>query len=257
MLQIRSLSFLALFTSLATLAGCVAGSVTDDLDAVDAVDDGATGTSASEIVGGQATSAYPAVGALTRGGSPFCTGTVVASRVVVTAAHCLDGVRATAIRFALGPNGFAPQASIPVARAVMHPQYDRRRLVNDIGVLILGANAPVSPVPLNASMDRSWIGRPLTFVGYGATNGRTGGGGGFKRVVTIAVSEVGQATFSYADRAKNTCFGDSGGPAFAVDPRGRLTLAGVTSYGDSTCSRFGVDTRVDAYRAFLAQAAAN
>jgi secreted trypsin-like serine protease len=29
---------------------------------------------------------------------------------------------------------------------------------------------------------------------------------------------------------------------------------GVTSYGDQTCTQFGVDTRVDAYRSFISSA---
>ena len=229
-----------------TLAACAAP-VGDD----EAARDEAEATT-SAIVGGEPTSGFAAVGALTRGGSPFCTGTVVARRTVVTAAHCLEGLRASSIRFALGPNGFAPQASLRVARAVPHPQYDRRRLTNDIGVLVLAEDAPVA---LNASMDRSWVGRELAFVGYGATNGFTGRGGGFKRVVTIPVAQVGSTAFAYVDRARNTCFGDSGGPALTADESGAPVLVGVTSYGDETCSAYGVDTRVDAYRGFIGQAA--
>ena len=41
-------------------------------------------SSSSSIVGGSVTSDYPAVGALTRSGRSFCTGTVVAPRIVVT-----------------------------------------------------------------------------------------------------------------------------------------------------------------------------
>ncbi len=209
---------------------------------------------AAAIVGGQATTGYAAVGALTQRGASFCTGTVVAKRLVVTAAHCLDGVRASNIRFVLGPNASAPQAQLGVARAIAHPQYDARRITNDIGVLVLSSDAPVAPIALNDAMSSSWVGRTLTFVGYGATNGVTGRGGGVKRAVDIAVSQVGSTQFSYADRTKNTCFGDSGGPAFARDAAGALTLVGVTSYGDQTCSRYGVDTRVDVYRSFIASA---
>lgn len=212
-------------------------------------------SSAAAIVGGQTTTAYPAVGALTQRGSSFCTGTVVDKRVVVTAAHCLQGVRASNIRFALGPNAAAPQAQLGVSRVVAHPQYDERRLTNDIGVLILSQDAPVTPIAINDSMSSSWVGRSLTFVGYGTTSGFGNAGSGVKRVVDIAVSEVGSTQFAYADRQKNTCFGDSGGPAFAKDAAGNLTLAGVTSYGDQTCTRYGVDTRVDAFRSFIAAAA--
>ncbi|MBX3263566.1 MAG: trypsin-like serine protease [Labilithrix sp.] len=239
---------LSLVAALAfTSAGCA-------LEADEDTGEDEAEATAAAIVGGQTTTGYAAVGALTQRGSSFCTGTVVAKRLVVTAAHCLDGVRAADIRFVLGSNASAPQARLGVARAIAHPRYDARSITNDIGVLVLSSDAPVAPIPLNDSMSSSWVGRALTFVGFGATNGVTGRGGGVKRAVDIAVSQVGSTQFSYADRARNTCFGDSGGPAFARDASGALTLVGVTSYGDQTCSRYGVDTRVDVYKSFIASA---
>ncbi len=211
-------------------------------------------TSATAIVGGQTTTGYAAVGALTQRGQAFCTGTLVDKRVVVTAAHCLQGLRASSVRFVLGPNASSPQASLGVSRVVAHPQYNSQRLTNDVGVLVLSQDAPVAPIAINDSMSSSWVGRPLTFVGYGVTNGHTQGGAGVKRAVSIAVSQVGSTQFAYADRQKNTCFGDSGGPAFAQDADGTLSLVGVTSYGDQTCTQYGVDTRVDAFRTFIAAA---
>ena len=212
-------------------------------------------STASAIVGGQTTTEYAAVGALTQRGSAFCTGTLVSKRLVVTAAHCLQDVRASNIRFALGPNASSPQVQLGVSQVVPHPKYNAKQLTNDIGVLVLSQDAPVTPVAINDSMTASWVGRTLTFVGYGVTSGfGAKGGSGVKRAVDIAVSEVGSTQFAYADRRKNTCFGDSGGPAFATDSAGNLTLVGVTSYGDRTCTQFGVDTRVDAFRSWIASA---
>jgi len=245
------LSLVAVASSFAFLAGCAANTTGGD-EATDESE--TTESSGAAIVGGQTTSAYPAVGALTQSGSPFCTGTVVAKRVVVTAAHCLAGVSASRIRFALGPNGFQPQAVVGVTRAVIHPQYNASTIKNDIGVLILSSDAPVTPIAINTSMSASWEGRSLTFVGYGVANGVSQTGGGVKRVVNIAVSQIGSTQFAYEDSRRNTCFGDSGGPAFAQDASGNLLLAGVTSYGDQRCQQFGVDTRVDAYRSFIASA---
>ena len=209
---------------------------------------------AAAIVGGQTTTGYAAVGALTQRGSAFCTGTVVAKRVVVTAAHCLKDARAANIKFVLGARASSPDAQLGVARVIPHPQFDSQRLKNDIGVVVLSQDAPVTPVPINEGMTSSWVGRSLTFVGYGVSSGFTRSGAGVKRAVDIPVSEVGSTQFAYEDRRKNTCYGDSGGPAFAQDANGNLALVGVTSYGDQTCTQYGVDTRVDAFRSFVAAA---
>lgn len=202
------------------------------------------------IVGGQTTNAFPAVGALTRSGGTHCTGTVVAPRLVVTAAHCLVGVSASSLRFVLGARVSQPTASIKVASIEAHPNYDDNALTNDIGVVRLASDAPVTPVKMLRSMDSSWIGRELVFVGYGVSNGYQQSGAGTKRFVRMPVEGVSAKQFEYGVPGKNTCNGDSGGPAFA-EINGEPFLAGVTSYGDAYCTQYGVDTRVDAFKSFI------
>lgn len=203
-----------------------------------------------DIVGGQATDALPAVGALTRFGGTHCTGTLISPRRVVTAAHCLDGVSASSLRFVIGPSLGQAQAVIRVASVTPHPSYNPFQLTNDIGYVDLDSDAPVAPMALLPAMDQSWVGRELVFVGYGNSNGFSQTGSGIKRFVTMPIQQVMPTQFSYAVPGKNTCNGDSGGPAFAqVD--GQLLLAGVTSFGDANCVQFGVDTRTDTYLDFL------
>lgn len=234
--------FLSALVACNALVGCTQPQGDDNVE-----------SSASAIVGGATTSAFPAVGALVQLGSPFCTGTLVTKRVVVTAAHCLDGVPAARMRFAIGPNAFRPEASVPVAQAVAHPEWNPRRIANDIGVVVLAADAPVAPIALSTTaLDASWIGRELAFVGYGASNGFTGAGGGVKRGVVLPIAQIGATQFAYDGRTANTCFGDSGGPALALSEDKVPSLVGVTSFGDATCTQFGVDTRVDAFAPFLA-----
>jgi V8-like Glu-specific endopeptidase len=202
------------------------------------------------IVGGQTTSAFPAVGALTRFGATHCTGTVVAPRKVVTAAHCLAGVSASQLKFVLGASVSAPTHTLGVASIKAHPSYNASTLANDIGVVTLSADAPVTPLKLLGSMDASWAGKELVFVGFGANNGVNQTGYGKKRFVRMPVASVSAKQFSYSTPGKNTCNGDSGGPAFA-EVNGETLLAGVTSYGDANCTQYGVDTRVDAFKDFI------
>src|SRR5437870_4169995 len=93
-----------------------------------------TGENRGSIVGGTATSSFPAVGALTKNGSPFCSGTLIAPRKVATAAHCLSGMGVSGMRFAFGPNAFSPTSSIAIVAIQPHPQYNAQSITNDIGV---------------------------------------------------------------------------------------------------------------------------
>lgn len=213
----------------------------------------ATAATEAEIVGGKTTTANPAVGAFVDASGPFCTGTLVTKRVIVTAAHCFEDVRAARIAFAIGPNANAPQTLLRVAQLAQHPQYDGQAIRNDIAVAVLAEDAAVTPIPVNEqALDASWVGKSLSFVGYGVTNGWTGAGNGVKRAVSMPIAQVGATQFAYGDRTRNTCFGDSGGPALVDRGNGQLAVVGVTSFGDASCTAFGVDTRVDAFKAFLA-----
>jgi len=202
---------------------------------------------AEKIVGGRVETGYPAVGALLTADGGLCTGAVVAKRWVLTAAHCVEGGLGGAV-FAFGNSVDAPTRVIDVNGGQAHPQYDPDRIVNDIALVRLASDAPVSPLPMATNLAGT-EGANLTFVGFGVTSGRTDDSG-TKRSVVIPLAELDAKTFMYTVRGRNTCSGDSGGPAF-VDQNGVSVVAGVTSYGDASCRQYGVDTRVDVYRNWI------
>jgi secreted trypsin-like serine protease len=209
--------------------------------------------SRSSIVGGQQTSAFPATGMLLMYGQTFCTGTLIGPRTVLTAGHCVEGMDPAAVSFGIGPNENNISVSIPVASAVQHPGFDMQQLVNDIAIVTLSEDAPVAPMAVNTSMNASWVGRTVTLVGYGVSNGPAQSGAGIKRKVDVTIDQVGSGSFQYTTiQGKSACNGDSGGPAYA-DVGGQTVVAGVTSYGDQNCQQFGVYTRVDAYLDFINQ----
>lgn len=210
------------------------------------------------IVGGKAETGFWAVGALMEDGEAFCTGTLIDTTTVVTASHCIAGrTSAEGLSFYVGPKaGDASGTLVPVASVHAHPQYDDQELTADIAVLKLTQAAPVTPIPpLKTSMDATWIGKNAVFVGYGVT-GALKSDAGAKRSVSIAISGVDPTSFRYESPNKNTCFGDSGGPAL-FEKDGAFYLIGVTSYGDEDCAAYGVNTRVDPYISFIESVGGN
>jgi Trypsin len=208
-------------------------------------------TRATPIVGGEISGADDAVIAFVREGVVHCTGTLVAPRVVVTAAHCVDaeiGPDPLTLQVIFGPRAFEPDAVRAVVAVALHPEWDRDSFDNDLAFVRLDRPAPVLPVPMNlADLGDDLVGTPLRLVGYGTTRAGFPRSAGFKRVGLTRLNLLGARTFGFANDPSQTCEGDSGGPAFLRRGQGRELLAGVASYGDADCAVIGVDTRIDAY----------
>lgn len=218
------------------LAGCETSSE-PDLDSL-----------STPIVGGWIEAGMESSLAILEYGDPVCSGTLVDSRLVVTAGHCVFGV-SSPLQVFFGVNANRPGTGqvVDVDSYTIHPNFNYNTLDADIAVMELAADAPVTPSPMLPAgvFDNSWVGQPLRFVGYGSTNWY-GNGSGRKRAVDIDVDAVDADTFTFYDSTHQTCYGDSGGGAFA-EYDGQYQLIGVTSYGDYYCDTYGVDTRVDAY----------
>jgi len=198
-----------------------------------------------QIVNGTLSAADPAVVALAVGGQPFCTGTVVSPRVVVTAAHCLPpnvdwGTEDIVVAF--GSNASSPEASIPAVESIAHPGWTIQDLPNDIGAIRLATDAPVAPMPMNRTpLTNDNAGQTMRMVGFGIT-GSFQTDSGFKRQGDSTISFVDQTTIYYDNTPSGTCNGDSGGPAFLV-VGGNAVFAGIHSRSD--CEFTSMDERVD------------
>jgi hypothetical protein len=205
---------------------------------------------APRIIGGDAYEGLPAVGALTYDGTPFCSGTLIAPRLVLTAAHCLENDEPWLIRFAIGPSAWEPESALGVTSLEPHPDYDPATLEADLGLVHLARDARIEPLPLIDRMDASWVGVELRFVGYGMDVPQSPERVGIKREVRMPIEQLGARELMFGGYDANVCNGDSGAPALYDDGE-QVLVAGVISSGDAWCERFGIATRVDPYLDFV------
>jgi len=196
---------------------------------------------------------------------PDGSGTLVAPRFVVTAAHVATGRGgATAVEF--GGRAY------PVARVVVHPQGQGIRNDQppevDLALLVLQDEVEgVAPLGLYRGRDKT--GRVAFLVGtgdFGAAGRPSTRTDHRRRAATNEVSDAGPLRLFFrfdappagTDLEGVSGPGDSGGPAL-LETEGRVLLAGVSSASSGPPGRYGltdVYTRVSTYADWIAKVVA-
>jgi secreted trypsin-like serine protease len=234
--------------------------------------EGVISSERQSIIGGTATDIgdFPTVVMLfNQLDGSICTGTLVASNVVLTAGHCVDPdlvgaspqqIAANTLVIFDNVDPFVDQTSgfvVGATQAFKKSTFNVNNLGdNDIGVVFLDQSiTDREPTPIDLDPRRNMLGEITTQVGFGISvaGNQASAGTEFQvggRVVTdcaqFGASNAKLICFDQTD-GKGQCNGDSGGPTF--DQQGKLV--GITSFGDQDCTFFGADTRPAAELDFL------
>jgi trypsin len=215
------------------------------------------GASVSEIVGGSAASAtgHPWMVQLRINGATFpneqfCGGTLLTSRFVLTAAHCVDGLPASSLQVVAGLHDrrSLTAAQVRSVRAfAVHPSFVRATLVNDLALVELSSPVTASStVGFATTASLPIAGTNLNVFGWGNTS-EGGSTAAVLQTARVPLWSTAACTSAYRGVTLSTmfcagptaggidaCQSDSGGPV--VDASNRLV--GVVSWGVG-CARPG------------------
>jgi secreted trypsin-like serine protease len=193
-----------------------------------------------------------------------CTGSVVAPRIVLTAAHCVEDVEkgtiTAAARYALStgvadPSQAAKANVFHVLATHVFPGFDPGVLHGDAAILVIDRPTPAPPIPLAGPDDAALYagGAEAQLTGWGLTRAGAKEAPANLRATTTVVKPAkfckqktspfykpylpsAQACVLSTNRASGGCFGDSGGPAIGTRADGSAVQLGVTSTGGPGCS---------------------
>ncbi len=238
---------------------------------------GATVATVSAITDGELDGAgHPYVGlmvAQTANGTPLwrCSGTLISSRVFLTAGHCTEAPAAhVEIWFDADVDAGRPGNGYPLTGNVggtpyTHPQYNPNAFyLFDLGVVVLdkpmrmdkyGALPALNVLDRIAAADNN-ADIIFTAVGYGLQKAFPTAAGwktvaqrvrmvAYPHLIQINTGFTGDGSILLSNNTNTggTCFGDSGGPNFIGNTN---VVGGVTSFGlNGTCGGTGGVYRVD------------
>jgi secreted trypsin-like serine protease len=234
----------------------------------------ATGMASAITYGQPDGNIHPNVGALVvadeQGEFLFCSGTLIAPDVFLTAAHCTAAIEQFGLEFrgVTFDSVFDPDTSVVhPGTPYTHPEYPGPSSdAKDIAVVVLNDEVTgIQPALLPSlglldqlANDGALKGQSFTAVGYGATERTHEPGSGSPVFGEGGTRMYSVSTFSALNKGflrlsqnpstgdGGTCYGDSGGPNFlGAGPSETNIIASITITGDVPCRSRNVTYRLD------------
>ncbi|CAO1432824.1 unnamed protein product [Diamesa tonsa] len=189
--------------------------------------------------------------------SGICGGSIISHNWIITAAHCLEEIVSADIHVGIvNQFPFASEWTTNVEKSnfIIHEEYNRLRVLNDIALIRLDSKIPESQyvksisLPTRAEANEDLVGRAATVSGFGKYSDKSK-----ESSPTLMWVELSIVANSFCEKANpkiperqfeskicvgskdemSACNGDSGGPLAILRSDGTPVLIGIVSYGYS------------------------
>jgi secreted trypsin-like serine protease len=189
---------------------------------------------AAVVSGELAGAELPAVVAISNGIDIRCSGVLVGSAVVLSAAHCFAGLDSDELLFLTVElvTGADQREERGVHRVELHPAWLGGDRTIDVAAVVLAEPAPAAVRPMAIAEQRARPGQLVRVSGFG-TDGDDPWG--VKRIGMMTVAETFGTELELTPSPSSACGGDSGGGIISRDVPELLALI---SRGDVSCTDY-------------------
>jgi len=237
-----------------------------------------TSSKSTKIVGGQIATLgqFPHQVTILKSGilgkNHQCGGSIISSRYILTAAHCLSGLTANSVfvragEVDLGNTEATQEQEVKALRLIPHPDHDNSRFLNDIGLIELSSplnfTQNIQAIKLPEKNKEVLAGEECVVSGFGSVeeDGAISKILRFVYLPAVSDAECSQAfpnqidstmvCAGFAQGGADSCLGDSGSPLSCGDVQDEIN--GIVSFGFG-CARpgyFGVYTQVSYFTEWI------
>lgn len=199
----------------------------------------------------------------------FCGASLIREGWVVTAAHCLEDVKAEEVVALIGAHDLKKDKGvrIKVRKIISHPDYNPDTLDNDIALIELENPAGKDYLPIKLWDKPVSDGAMATILGWGNLSASGEEYPDKLQQVSLPVVSNTDCNIPYKNQitenmlcaglkegGKDSCQGDSGGPLL-ISSEDKWYLAGVVSWGEGCAGKdyYGVYARTSRFIRFIEQ----
>ena len=175
----------------------------------------------------------------------LCTATALTTKILLTAAHCVQGRKPDQLKAVLSLNPWdhliEPNEWVDLESITIHPNYidANNQIKNDIALIKLAKEIPSERISQLATTNQFNTSTPVILAGYGSTSPLNNQPspytyGSMLNKVTKSFEQYNPRSDLFSinqNDMKGICRGDSGGAAFIYDPSTKdYYIIGINSY---------------------------
>lgn len=203
------------------------------------------------------TSSIVAIVSKQEGGESLCTGSIIDTNTILTAAHCVDHVPSDMkIIFGVDIHKTSEEYIRNADKFIIQPNWNQHLHSGegDLAVIHFKGELPSGFDKVILADEKLMLknGQKVLMAGYGVTEGEDQiGAGKLRQTITEILDRHSETEILTDGQKSSVCFGDSGGPAF-IKINGDFVQWGVaSSVTNQACDDTSIHTEIMKYKSWI------